>query len=173
LHVARVGTSASLAAAVLGNNRSVPERRTLVWRGLDLPLMEIAFAEVGAEGLAARGTQIGVAYELRYELVPGRLRAEIQGGPSVDIGLEDADFFDLGYSPLFNSLPVLDGLEAPADFVMAFVHVPSLEVSRSEQRYEPLGDGVVRFSSGSFVAKIEFDSDGFVTQYEGLAERVG
>jgi hypothetical protein len=135
--------------------------------------MEIARAELGGGELRAQGTQIGVAYELRYELEPGRLRAEIVGGPSLDVGLEDGtDFFDLGYSPLFNSLPVVAGLESAADFVMTWVEVPSLEVRRSEQRYEPLGDGVVRFRSGSFVADIVFDADGFVTRYEGLAERV-
>ena len=71
--------------------------------------MEIV-AEVEGSELRARGSQIGVAYELRYELEPGRLRAEIVGGPSIDLGLEGTDFFDLGYSPLFNSLPVLAGL---------------------------------------------------------------
>jgi hypothetical protein len=148
-------------------------RQTLVWRGLDAPRMEIADVEVADSGLSARGTQIGIAYELRYELEPGRLRATIVGGPYLDLGLDGADFFDLGYSPLFNSLPVLAGLDAATDFVMAFVEVPSLELSRSEQRYEPLGDGVVRFSSGAFVANLQFDEDGFVTRYEGLAERVG
>jgi uncharacterized protein len=147
--------------------------RTLVWRGLDAPRMEIARAEVEGEDLRARGTQIGVAYELRYELEPGRLRAQIVDGPSLDIGLEGNDFFDLGYSPLLNSLPVLRGLETATDFVMAFVEVPSLEVSRAEQRYEPLDDGVIRFRSGSFAADLAFDADGFVTRYEGLAERVG
>jgi hypothetical protein len=146
--------------------------RTLVWRGLDLPLMEIAYAEVAPAGLSARGTQIGVAYELRYELEPGRLRAQVVGGPAIDIGLGGTDYFDLGYSPLFNSLPVLDGLEETTDFVMSFVAVPSLEVSRSEQRYEPLGDGVIRFGSDSFVADIAFDAHGFVTRYEHLAELV-
>jgi hypothetical protein len=147
--------------------------RTLVWRGLDLPLMEIARAEVEGAELRAQGTQIGVAYELRYDLEPGRLRAQVVDGPTLDLALEDGtDFFDLGYSPLFNSLPVLAGLEEATDFVMTWVHVPSLEVSRSEQQYEPLGDGVIRFRSGSFVADIEFDADGFVTRYEGLAERV-
>ncbi len=134
--------------------------------------MEIAHAESVDGGLRASGTQIGVAYELRYELEPGRLRAEIVGGASIDIGLDDTDFFDLAASPLFNSLPVLAGLDEAADFVMTFVDVPSLEVSRSEQRYEPLRDGVIRYSSGDFVAEIEFDDDGFVTRYEGLAERV-
>jgi uncharacterized protein len=147
-------------------------RRTLVWRGLDLPLMEIAEAEVAAGELRARGTQVGVAYELRYELEPGRLRAHVEGGRRIDIDLEGADFFDLGYSPLFNSLPVLRGLEKATDFVMSFVAVPSLEVMRSEQRYEPLGGGVIRYRSGSFVADIAFDPEGFVTRYVGLAERV-
>ena len=55
---------------------------------------------------------------------------------------------------------------------MTFVDVPSLEVSRAEQRYEPLGDQRVRFRSGTFVADLDFDTDGFVVRYEGLAERV-
>jgi hypothetical protein len=147
--------------------------RVLVWRGLDEPRMEIARVELDGAGLRAEGTQIGVTYELRYRLEPGRLGAEVVGGPTIDIGLEGAEFFDLGFSPLFNSLPVLAGLERAADFVMSFVQVPSLEVTRSEQRYEPVSDGLVRYSSGSFVAEIAFDGDGFVTRYEGLAERVG
>jgi hypothetical protein len=147
--------------------------RILVWRGVDAPRMEIARADVEGADLRARGTQIGVSYELRYELEPGRLRAEIVEGPSVDLGLEDTDFFDLAASPLFNSLPVLAGLERTTDFVMSFVHVPSLEVTRSEQRYEPLGDRRVRYRSGSFVADLDFDADGFVVRYEGLAELVG
>ena len=146
----------------------------LVWRGLDMPRMEIAYVDLDGAALRARGTQIGVAYELRYELEPGRLRADVVDGPSLDTGLDDGtDFFDLGYSPLFNSLPVLGGLDRASDFVMTWVGVPTLEVSRSEQRYEPLGRGVVRYRSGSFVADIAFDADGFVTRYEGLAERVG
>ena len=146
--------------------------RALVWRGIDEPRMEIAHAEVVGGELSARGTQIGVAYELRYELEPGRLQAEVVDGPSIDIGLEGTDFFDLGFSPLFNSLPVLAGLEKTTDFVMTFVRVPSLEVFHSEQRYEPVGDGLVRYRSDSFVADISFDEDGFVTHYEHLAERV-
>ncbi|HVD25641.1 MAG TPA: putative glycolipid-binding domain-containing protein [Gaiellaceae bacterium] len=147
-------------------------QRVLVWRGLDEPRMEIARADVDGGELRADGTQIGVGYELRYRLEPGRLQAEVIGGPTIDVGLDGADFFDLGYSPLFNSLPALAGLDETTDFVMSFVTVPSLDISRSEQRYEPKGDGRVRFSANSFVAEIEFDADGFVTRYEGLAERV-
>jgi uncharacterized protein len=148
-------------------------RRVLVWRGLDEPRMEIVRAELDRGELRAAGTQIGVAYELRYRLEPGWLQADVVDGPTIDIGLDEADFFDLGYSPLLNSLPILAGLERATEYVMAFVEVPSLEVSRSEQRYEPLGEGRVRFSSGSYRAELTFDDEGFVTHYEGLAERVG
>jgi hypothetical protein len=148
----------------------------LAWRGLDAPRMEIAYVERLGSGLRATGTQLGAQYELRYELEPERLRAEVVGGARRDIPLAGADFFDLAFSPLFNSLPVLrDGLlEAgpPQHYTMAFVDVPSLEVEASPQRYEPLGDGAVRFRSGDFVAVLHYDDVGFVETYEGLAERV-
>jgi uncharacterized protein len=150
--------------------------RTIVWRGLDAPRMEIARVEVDAGMLRATGTQVGVAYELRYDLAPELLRLELVGERRLDVELDGVDFFDLGSSPLFNSLPVLqdrllDGGEA-RDYVMRWVSVPELEVDESSQRYEPLGDGVIRYTSGSFVADIAFDGDGFVSRYEGLAERL-
>jgi uncharacterized protein len=151
---------------------------TVVWAGLDEPRMEIAHVELEGTTLRARGTQIGVAYELRYQLEPGRLRAEVVGGASIDVGVGEADFFDLAFSPLFNSLPVLrDSLLAPAaearEYVMRFVAVPELDVVESQQRYEPLGGGRVRYRSGTFAAVLDFDEEGFVVRYEGLAERVG
>ena len=57
------------------------------------------------------------------------------------------------------------------DYVMQWVDVPSLEVTRSEQRYEPLGSRLVRFRSDSFTADIEFDEQGFVLDYPGIARR--
>jgi uncharacterized protein len=150
--------------------------RTVVWQGIDAPRMELARVERVGAGLRASGTQLGVAYELRYELDGERLQLEVIGERSADVALDGCDFFDLGYSPLFNSLPVLrDGLldgGAARDYVMRWISVPELEVDKSQQRYEPLGDGVVRFRSGSFVADIAYDSDGLVTRYEGLAERL-
>jgi hypothetical protein len=55
---------------------------------------------------------------------------------------------------------------------MAFVDVPELDVSKSQQRYVPLEPGVVRFRSGSFSADLVFDDHGIVVDYPGLARRV-
>lgn len=153
-------------------------RWTLGWRGLDATRLELVWAERVGDGLRARGTQLGTEphpYELHYELVGGTLRVRVDGR-AVEVGLEGADFFDLASSPLFNSLPIIQhGLHrggAARDFVMTWVSVPDLDVSRSEQRYEPLASGLVRFRSGSFTADLELDEDGFVVRYPGLAERV-
>ena len=157
-------------------------KRTLVWVGERGTFrVEIAHVELDGGRLRARGTQIAVeddAYELRYELEEPRLHVEIVGRNSVAVELEPGrDHFDLAWSPLFNSLPVLaHGLHrggSARDFVMTWVSAPDLQVSESRQRYDPLsGDGLVRFASGDFRADIEFDRDGFVVAYPGLAERV-
>ena len=148
--------------------------RTLVWRRLGAPGMEVAHVESLDR---AAGTQIGSTYELRWQFEGDRLGLEIAGGSSARVDLGDADFFDVFASPFFNSLPVArDGLldAGPArEYAMRFVDVPSLEVVTSAQRYEPLGERRVRYSSGSFTAGIEFDAYGFVTLYEGFLERVG
>jgi uncharacterized protein len=147
--------------------------RQLVWRRIDVPGMEIAHVESFAR---ASGTQIGLGYELRWRLDGSRLELEIVGGPHSTVELGAADFFDVFASPFFNSLPVarddlLDG--GPArDYAMQFVRVPELDVVPSEQRYEPLGERLIRYVSGSFTAEIEFDADGFVVDYSGFLERV-
>jgi hypothetical protein len=149
--------------------------RTVVWQGLDEPRMEIARVEL-EDTLRASATQLGVAYELRYELHAERLELDLVGERTAIVELGGCDFFDVGSSPLFNSLPVLrDGLlaDGPArDYVMRWVSVPELEVHEQSQRYEPLGGGLVRFSTGDFVADIAFDDDGLVTHYPDLAERL-
>jgi hypothetical protein len=137
--------------------------------------MEVAHVEQQGRQLTASGTQLGAGYELRYRLEPLTLSLDLVGERSAEIELDNADFFDLGWSPLFNSLPVIrDGLlhsATPRDYLMRWVDVPSLELSQSRQRYEPLGDALVRFRSGSFSADIQFDSDGFVMSYPGIARR--
>ena len=55
---------------------------------------------------------------------------------------------------------------------MRFVSVPDLTVVEAEQRYDPLGEGRVRFSSGDFTADLMFDDEGLVVHYEGLGERL-
>jgi hypothetical protein len=56
---------------------------------------------------------------------------------------------------------------------MRWVDVPSLQVTTSEQQYEPIGNGLVRFRSGSFSAEIQFDENEFVVDYPGIALRAG
>jgi hypothetical protein len=138
--------------------------------------MEIARIEISGAEAKVSGTQVGVSYELRYDLEPGLLTLELVGSRTLEFPLDGLDFFDLGFSPLFNSLPVWrDGLldeGAPREYAMRFVSVPDLTVAESEQRYEPLGAGLVRFSSGEFAADLTFDDEGLVVRYEGLAERL-
>lgn len=146
---------------------------TLVWRGLDEPRMEIAYVQSWTR---ARGTQVGVAYELRWELNGASVHVELVGHGERDFELGETDFFDIAHSAFFNSLPVirdglLDGGEA-RDYVMTFVSWPPLEATRSAQRYTPLGQGVVRYTSGDYEADIEFGADGFVSLYQDYLERI-
>jgi hypothetical protein len=138
--------------------------------------MEVAHIERRARDFTAVGTQLGAVYELRYRLEPDRLTLDLVGTRSVALTLGDADFFDLGWSPLFNSLPVIrDGLLQDGlahVYTMRWIDVPSLEVTNSEQRYEPLGEGRVRFTAGEFAADIRFDELGYVLDYPGIATRV-
>jgi len=137
--------------------------------------MEVAHVDSTAPEFVAFGTQLGVLYELRYRLEQRALRLELVGERTLELELDGADFFDLGWSPLFNSLPVIrDQLLQPGpprDYLMRWVEVPSLEISASEQRYEPLGDGVVRFRAGDFVSDLTFDPHGFVVNYPGIGAR--
>ena len=147
---------------------------TLAWIGDGAPRMEVAHVEQIEPTFAASGTQLGAGYELRYRLEPEALRLELVGDRALELGLDGADFFDLGWSPLFNSLPVIrDRLlkAGPArDYRMRWVEVPSLQVTMSEQRYTPLGDGVVRCQAGDF-SDITFDTEGFVVSYPGIGTR--
>jgi hypothetical protein len=94
------------------------------------------------------------------------------------VGFDEALDCDVALSPLTNAMPILrHGLHRAGkslDFVMAWVSVPDLEVHRSQQRYEPVRPGVVRYvdRDSDFVADLELDGDGLVGRYPGLAERV-
>jgi hypothetical protein len=146
---------------------------THVWRRLDEPGFEIAHVESFER---ASGTQLGVAYELRWVLDGAALDLDVVGERRRSVDLGDFDFFDVFASPFFNSLPVMrDGLLVagpPRDYRMAFVTVPELDVVESLQRYTPRGERVVGYASGTFAADIEFDAHGFVTLYHGFLERL-
>jgi hypothetical protein len=85
---------------------------------------------------------------------------------------------DLQHCPVTNAMPVLRErlLEGggPVDLVMAWVALPELTVSRSDQRYEPIDERRVRYVAldSDFRAELELDEDGLVVNYPGLAERV-
>jgi hypothetical protein len=167
-------------------------RESYAWAGEGR--FELAFVELDADRLTARGTQLGfapLAYRLEYALETGpgfaseRLQASVEtlrGSRTLDLRRGrapldgDAVDIDLGFSPLFNSLPVLRlgllGGGSSVDLTMAFVAVPELDVSKAQQRYIPLEPGIVRYRSGSFSADLVFDDHGIVVDYPGLARRV-
>jgi hypothetical protein len=149
---------------------------TVCWVGEDGLRTEVARVEDHGTELVADGMQVGATYGLRYRLEPGALTVQLLGEQPHVIELDEGDFFDLAWSPLFNSLPVLrDGLmqTGPArSYRMRWVDVPSLAVSWSQQRYEPYGLGLVGFRAGDFTAQIQFGEDGLVHNYPGIARRV-
>jgi hypothetical protein len=96
----------------------------------------------------------------------------------------DALDLDLGLSPLFNSMPVLrhdlHARAGTAEFLMAWISVPDLQLHRSPQRYTfvratPNARTVLFESIGpdeDFAAEIIFDDDGLVIDYPGIARRI-
>jgi uncharacterized protein len=86
---------------------------------------------------------------------------------------------DLGFSPLFNALPIrrlsLHRGAARHDLPVVFVALPSLEVCRVSQTYRTVSLGepaVVGISSDSWEAEFTVDADGLVLEYPGVARRV-
>jgi uncharacterized protein len=174
-------------------------RLFLAWRGLDEWRTEACTVERGDHGLRAVGVQVGTTYQLDYgletgpDLVTTRLvltvrdaagqrgvlleRSEDGAWTGNDEPLphvEGALDVDLALSPLTNYMPAARLGSEPADHVMAWIDVPSLEVSRSGQRYEPIGPRRVRYVGlgDGFTAELDLDADGFVAHYPGLAARV-
>ncbi|MFJ8826416.1 putative glycolipid-binding domain-containing protein [Streptomyces sp. NPDC102467] len=139
-----------------------------------------------------------VTYELETgeEFVTRRLRVGVEDADGVrelDLRRDDAGQWtadgrdlpglagaldcDLGLCPLTNTMPVRrHGLHlAPAErtFLMAWVAVPALTVEPSRQTYTHLGPtehgARVRYAAGDFRADVEFDEEGLVLDYPGLA----
>jgi uncharacterized protein len=97
--------------------------------------------------------------------------------------LDQALDCDIEFCPATNSMPILRlGLvhdaEAAAEYTMAWIRMPSLQVVPSQQLYagsraydEATGTAGVSYSSGDFSAELMVDSDGIVLDYPGLAAR--
>ena len=66
---------------------------------------------------------------------------------------------------------------ATTSCLMAFIRVPTLEVTPNRQRYTFLrrldAGALVRYSSGSFRSDLTIDEDGFVLDYPQLGRRIG
>ncbi|MEU6263811.1 putative glycolipid-binding domain-containing protein [Saccharopolyspora shandongensis] len=106
----------------------------------------------------------------------GRWTANGEPLPEVDGALD----CDLGLCPLTNTMPALrHGLHlAPGEqpFLMAWVSVPDLTVRPSRQTYTHLGrtegGAHIRYAAGDYRSDLEFDADGFVVDYPGMARRL-
>jgi hypothetical protein len=97
-------------------------------------------------------------------------------------GIEDAQRLleardaDLSYSALTNTLPLRRMWllrEKPGvarSVTVAWVLMPSLEVIPAKHTYTSLGEGLIRYQSGTFAADLAVDGDGYVRRYPGLAE---
>jgi uncharacterized protein len=174
----------------------------LVWRGLEEWLAESCEVALAGDRLHARGVQLGAEphpYRADYELTTGpdwvteRLQVTARdaagerslelvraadgswtanGDPLPDV--QGALDCDLAFSPVTNFMPARRMTGDAADHVMAWVSLPDLGVSRSEQRYERLDERTVRYIGldSDFTADLELDEDGFVLVYPRMAERV-
>jgi hypothetical protein len=126
--------------------------------------------------VSAWGADWSRQLELRRD-ADGSWSAE-PGGPLPD--LDGALDCDLAYSCLTNTMPVLrhglQGRVGSVEVLVAWVTLPDLRVRAARQRYTHLaraaGGAVIRYQQGGFAADVEFDSEGFVVDYPGLAHRV-
>lgn len=95
--------------------------------------------------------------------------------PALDGALD----VDIEATPFTNTLPIRRlGLERreSAEILVAYVSVPTLQVTAERQRYTRLDNGGrFRFESvgGDFIRDIDVDEDALVILYPGLFRRVG
>lgn len=98
--------------------------------------------------------------------------------PRIRARLGDPGFSDLHHPAFCNPLPaardgpLTDGAAA-CEYTMRFVRVPELTAEPARQRYEPLGNRMVRYRSSSSQANITFDADRFVTPARTIANAPG
>jgi hypothetical protein len=92
--------------------------------------------------------------------------------------LTGCTYVDIQATPFTNSLPIRRMNLAPGetrDLRVAYVGVPTLQVSAADQRYTRLDDATsprYRYESGDFEALLIVDDAGIVVDYEGLWRRI-
>ncbi|WP_274423406.1 putative glycolipid-binding domain-containing protein [Chelativorans sp. YIM 93263] len=89
--------------------------------------------------------------------------------------LAACDEIDLSATPFCNSLAIRR-LRGSGELTALYVDLPSLQLSCSRQRYQPLGEGRWRYIdlgvAKGFEADLSLDEDGLVVDYEGLFETI-
>jgi hypothetical protein len=128
--------------------------------------------EAGPDGLTRRvELALDGGATRRVLLADGAGRWRWEDGPELE-GVVGALDVDLTVTPATNTLPIrrLAALEPgqAADFRMAWVQFPGLEVIPSAQRYRRLASDRWHFSTGDFQAELLVDPGGLVLDYAGL-----
>jgi uncharacterized protein len=128
--------------------------------------------ETASDGLTRRvELELDGGAVRRVLLADGAGRWRWQDGPELPevAGALDAD---LTVTAATNTLPIrrLGALEIgqAADFQMAWVQFPDLEVISSAQRYQRLAPDRWHFSTDDFAAELLVDPEGLVLDYSGL-----
>jgi uncharacterized protein len=111
-------------------------------------------------------TAVDIAIEVdagRSWMLNGRLYRDLQG----------CDDIDLSFSPATNLLPIRRtqlAVGAQASVRAAWLRFPVVTLEPLDQIYERVSESRYRYESGggSFVAMLETNAVGFVTQYPGL-----
>ena len=83
---------------------------------------------------------------------------------------------DIQATPFTNTLPIRRlhlVRNQPEPIKVAYISVPSLDVTPMDQRYTKVGDGQIRYESvrSGFVADLDVDADGIVVTYPGYFRR--
>jgi hypothetical protein len=124
----------------------------------------VAGLTISAASAAGHRTLTLSADRHGHWLADGQPRPDLDGCIDVDISL----------TPLTNTLPIRRlawAPESPQDLDVVYVSAPDFTIHRASQRYTLLSAGATdrtvlyRYESGSFMADLTVDSDGFVSDY--------
>ena len=136
------------------------------------PLDVRYLVEAAPDGLTRRvELELDGGATRRVLLADGAGHWRWEGGPELP-QVDGAIDVDLTVTPATNTLPIrrMAQLETgqAADFRMAWVQFPGLEVLPSAQRYQRLAPDRWHFSTDDFHAELLVDPDGLVLDYGGL-----